>query len=85
MKGKIAFEEHMSLPETLEDARTFAGGSGKWDEFARQILAMTRAEIQIDFVDGMIRQQQILRPRRAHLQRRRGIGLVREDREPGEV
>ncbi len=38
MKGKIAFEEHMSLPETLEDARTFAGGSGKWDEFARQIL-----------------------------------------------
>jgi predicted TIM-barrel fold metal-dependent hydrolase len=38
MKGKIAFEEHMSLPETLEDSRSFAGGSGKWDEFARQIL-----------------------------------------------
>jgi 2,3-dihydroxybenzoate decarboxylase len=38
MKGKIAFEEHFSLPETLEDSRTFAGGSGKWEEFARQIL-----------------------------------------------
>ena len=38
MKGKIAFEEHMSLPETLEDSRSFAGGSGKWEEFARQIL-----------------------------------------------
>src|SRR5437867_24308 len=38
MKGKIAFEEHMSLQETLEDSRSFAGGSGKWDEFARQIL-----------------------------------------------
>jgi 2,3-dihydroxybenzoate decarboxylase len=40
MKGKIAFEEHMSLTETLEDSRSFAGGSGKWDEFARQILDM---------------------------------------------
>jgi gamma-resorcylate decarboxylase len=38
MIGKIAFEEHMSLRETLEDSRSFAGGSGKWDEFARQIL-----------------------------------------------
>jgi predicted TIM-barrel fold metal-dependent hydrolase len=38
MQGKIAFEEHMSLEDTLEDSRSFAGGSGKWDEFARQIL-----------------------------------------------
>ena len=38
MKGKIAFEEHMSLPETLEDSRIFAGGSGRWEDFARQIL-----------------------------------------------
>src|SRR5690349_21539275 len=38
MKGKIAFEEHFSLPETLDDSRAFAGGSGKWEEFARQIL-----------------------------------------------
>ena len=38
MKGKVALEEHMALQETLEDSRSFAGGSGKWDEFARQIL-----------------------------------------------
>src|SRR5215831_19124105 len=38
MKGKIAFEEHMALPETLEDARTFAGGSGNWEQFSREIL-----------------------------------------------
>ena len=38
MKGKIVLEEHMALKETLEDSRSFAGGSGKWDEFARQIL-----------------------------------------------
>src|SRR5215470_15822544 len=38
MKGKVAFEEHMSLRETLEDSRVFAGQSGRWEEFARQIL-----------------------------------------------
>lgn len=38
MHGKIAFEEHMSLRETLEDSRTFAGGSANWEDFARQIL-----------------------------------------------
>ena len=40
MIGKIAFEEHMAIEETLEDSRSFAGGSGKWDEFSRQILEM---------------------------------------------
>ncbi len=38
MDGKIAFEEHMAIPDTLDDSRTFAGASGKWDDFARQIL-----------------------------------------------
>jgi gamma-resorcylate decarboxylase len=38
MKGKIAFEEHMSIPETLEETRVFAGGSGRFDDFSRQIL-----------------------------------------------
>jgi len=38
MKGKIAFEEHMSIPETLEETRIFAGGSGKFDEFSQEIL-----------------------------------------------
>ena len=30
----------MAVEETLEDSRSFAGGSGKWDEFSRQILDM---------------------------------------------
>jgi len=38
MKGKIAFEEHFAVEETLEETRSFAGESGKWDEFTRQIL-----------------------------------------------
>ena len=38
MDGKIVFEEHMAIPDTLNDSRTFAEGSGKWDQFARQIL-----------------------------------------------
>jgi len=38
MNGKIAFEEHWSLPETLEDARGFVGGSSHWETFQHQIL-----------------------------------------------
>ena len=40
MKGKIAFEEHMAIPETLGETRSFAGDSGRWDDFTRQILDM---------------------------------------------
>lgn len=38
MKGKIAFEEHFALEETLQETRSFAGDSGIWDDFTRQIL-----------------------------------------------
>ena len=38
MQGKIAFEEHFAIPETLEETRSFAGDSGIWDDFTRQIL-----------------------------------------------
>lgn len=38
MHGKIAFEEHFALEETLEETRSFAGDSGVWDEFTRQLL-----------------------------------------------
>src|SRR3972149_8322182 len=37
MNGKIAFEEHWSLLETLEDSRGFVGGSSHWETFQRQI------------------------------------------------
>jgi gamma-resorcylate decarboxylase len=38
MKGKIGFEEHFAIEETLEQTRNFAGDSGIWDDFTRQIL-----------------------------------------------
>ncbi len=38
MQGKIAFEEHVAIDETLEQTRRYAGDSGIWDEFTRQIL-----------------------------------------------
>lgn len=38
MKGKIAFEEHAAIEETLEQTRSFAGDSGRWDDHAEQIL-----------------------------------------------
>jgi len=38
MKGKIGFEEHFAIAETLEETRSFAGDSGVWDDFTRQIL-----------------------------------------------
>ena len=38
MKGKIAFEEHFAIAETLEQTRHFAGDSDIWDAFTRQIL-----------------------------------------------
>ena len=38
MKGKIAFEEHMAVEETVNHARAVAVGSGRWDEFTLELL-----------------------------------------------
>lgn len=38
MKGKIAFEEHMAIEQTLSETKKFAGESGRWDDFSSQIL-----------------------------------------------
>lgn len=38
MKGKIAFEEHFAVEETLQETRKFAGDSGVWDDFTREII-----------------------------------------------
>jgi 2,3-dihydroxybenzoate decarboxylase len=38
MQGKIAFEEHFAIEETLEETRAFAGDSGQFDNFRRRIL-----------------------------------------------
>jgi predicted TIM-barrel fold metal-dependent hydrolase len=38
MKGKIAFEEHFAVEETLEVTRAFAGDGDIWDDYTREIL-----------------------------------------------
>jgi len=38
MEGKIAFEEHFAIEDTLEHSRSFAGDSGVWDDFTRRLL-----------------------------------------------
>ena len=38
MQGKIAFEEHFAIEETLGETRAFAGDSGRWDAFTAEIL-----------------------------------------------
>ena len=38
MKNKIAFEEDVAIPETLEQTRPYAGDSGQWGDFARKLL-----------------------------------------------
>jgi len=38
MKGKIAFEEHMSIPETTDEVKDFAGESADFNLFTREIL-----------------------------------------------
>jgi predicted TIM-barrel fold metal-dependent hydrolase len=49
MKGKIAFEEHFALEETLQETRNFAGDSGIWDDFTRQILDL--GDERLDHMD----------------------------------
>ena len=38
MQGKIAFEEHMAIRETVAETRSFAGDSGRWDDFTLQLM-----------------------------------------------
>ncbi|MFT5500821.1 MAG: putative TIM-barrel fold metal-dependent hydrolase [Woeseiaceae bacterium] len=38
MQGKIAFEEHVAIEETIEATRKFSGESGRWDDHVREIL-----------------------------------------------
>ena len=53
MKGKIVFEEHMAIPETLDNTKAFAGDSGKWDEFERQILDMDHERLELMDKNGI--------------------------------
>ena len=38
MRGKIAFEEHLAVEETVGNAKAFAGDSGRWDDFTWNFL-----------------------------------------------
>ena len=49
MQGKIAFEEHFSIEETLAETRAFAGDSGQWDDFTRRILDL--GDERLDHMD----------------------------------
>jgi predicted TIM-barrel fold metal-dependent hydrolase len=46
MRGKIGFEEHFAIRETLEETRAFAGDSGVWDDFTRQILDLDSERLE---------------------------------------
>ena len=48
MKGKIAFEEHIAIEETLSHSKTFAGESGRWDDFALELLDRDRRLAAMD-------------------------------------
>ena len=38
MKGKIAFEEHLAIEETVGGARALVDEAGRWDAFARKLI-----------------------------------------------
>lgn len=38
MRNKIAFEEHMAIPETIAETKDFAGESGRYEAFIKEIL-----------------------------------------------
>jgi len=46
MKGKIVFEEHMAIAETLEETRDFAGESGRFDAFTAELLDLDDQRIK---------------------------------------
>ncbi|MEI9852480.1 MAG: amidohydrolase family protein [Sphingomonas sp.] len=46
MKGKIAFEEHFAIDDTLEQTYAFAGESGDWEGFKHQILDLGEGRLE---------------------------------------
>ncbi|MTI31401.1 amidohydrolase family protein [Xanthovirga aplysinae] len=53
MKGKIGFEETFAIKETLEFSRAFAGESGNWGNFSRQILDLDEERLEIMNKNGI--------------------------------
>jgi gamma-resorcylate decarboxylase len=46
LHGKIGFEEHMAIPETVEQTRPFAEESDIWETFRRQILDLDEERLE---------------------------------------
>ena len=46
MQGKIAFEEHFAIEETLSGSQNFAGDSGRWEAFSRELLDIDHQRIE---------------------------------------
>lgn len=47
MRGKIAFEEHIAIKETMEQTRSFATDSVRMNQFDRQILDVGDGRLEI--------------------------------------
>lgn len=45
MQGKIAFEEHVAIEETVEEIKAFAGDSGRLDDFTLELLDVDEMRI----------------------------------------
>ncbi|MGK0298585.1 MAG: putative TIM-barrel fold metal-dependent hydrolase [Gammaproteobacteria bacterium] len=46
MKGKIGFEEHFAIEDTLEQSKVFAGDGGIWNDFTREILDLNDERLE---------------------------------------
>ena len=49
MKGKIAFEEHMAVDETVAATKGFSGESGRWEDHVRELLDV--GQERLDYMD----------------------------------
>ena len=49
MKGKIAFEEHMAIPETTAETKDFAGESSDFSVFTKEILDLD--DMRLKYMD----------------------------------
>lgn len=46
MQGKIAFEEHFAIEETLSGSENFAGDTARWEAFSRELLDVGERRIE---------------------------------------
>lgn len=47
MRNKIAFEEHMAIPDTIAETKDFAGESGRYEAFVQEILDLDDSRLSM--------------------------------------